>query len=103
MCAYLSRDVHANMKRQIGMQIAPTWPGTKRASGSTMAPGFAARGWYEKYSHSMYAITDTTAPTRIPKNATRIHIKDNQRGLGLILTALLNSIKVVDSIKHCVR
>jgi sensor c-di-GMP phosphodiesterase-like protein len=65
-----------------------------------MDSGFATRGWYEKYNHSMYAMTDTTAPTRIPKNATRIQVKPDQRGFESTLTALLDGSKMVNSIKH---
>lgn len=97
---YLSREVHANMKRQTGIQMAPIWPGTRRASGSTIASDFVTRGWYEKYNHSTYRMTDTTAPTRIPKNATGRTVRLSLEKAGKIPTALLNCGEVVNSVKH---
>lgn len=43
--AYPGWDVHANMNKQIGMQIAPICPGTSLASGSTLDSGLDMRGW----------------------------------------------------------
>jgi hypothetical protein len=43
--AYSGRDVHANMNKQIGMQIAPTCPGTSLASGWTLDSCLDMRGW----------------------------------------------------------
>lgn len=72
MATYSARAVQANMKRQIGMQIAPTCPGNKRASGLQESPSSAAVGSKESRSQSRYATTDIMAPTRMPKNATEV-------------------------------
>ncbi len=72
MATYSARAVQANIKRQIGMQIAPTCPGNKRASGLQESPSSAAAGSKESRSQSRYATTDIMAPTRMPKNATEV-------------------------------
>src|SRR5258705_11096527 len=71
LLAYSGLDVQAKMNRQMGMQMLPICPGRMRASGWTLFSDFAARGWYTKYSQRRYVMTETTAPTNIPKKATK--------------------------------
>lgn len=42
--SYLSRDVHENINKQMGIQAAPICPGIRRTSGLYEAPNLAAEG-----------------------------------------------------------